>query len=193
MERNLDKRIITALVILALVGCSSNRTSSFAKSLLNNDRRPTTVATSDQYTASKVISMLAQESQLWNNSHISAVSYNKSLLLIGQTNSEDNFKLIEKIVTAIPELETIYNQVKVKSPIGFKARAKDTWITTQVKAKLLSEPNIGPNRIKVYTEDATVYLMGILTNDEEQLATATTNSVSGVKSVVKVLDRLSLE
>jgi osmotically-inducible protein OsmY len=193
MVKNLDKKIITLILISSLCGCAGNRTSAFAKSLLNNDRRPTNIAKSDQYTASKVISMLAKEQKLWDNSHISAASYNKSLLLIGQTNSEDNLKLIEKIVSSIPEIDTVYNQVKVKNPIGFRARAKDAWITTQVKAKLLSEPNIGPNRIKVYTEDGIVYLMGILTNDEEHIATETTNSVSGVKSVVKVLDRLSLE
>jgi osmotically-inducible protein OsmY len=187
--KNLPKTILAIIVLINFSGCAS-RPSAFAKSLLNTDRRSMSVVKTDQHTTAKVISLLASAHSLWNKSHISAISYNKSLLLIGQTSSSSNIKIIENMVNTLPEVNTVYNQIKVKEPISFKVRAKDTWITTQVKAKLLSEPNIGPNRIKVYTEDSVVYLVGILNEREETLATNVANSVTGVSEVIKVLDKL---
>lgn len=186
----LNKITFTILLTILLPGCIK-QPSAFAKSLLNTDRRKLVVLKNDQKINEKVLTLLSNNHDLWNKSHISAVSYNQSLLLIGQTKSNADKERITALISTIPEIKTIYNQIKIKEPLSFKARAKDTWITTQVKTKLLSEPYIGPNRVKVYTEDCVVYLVGALNEQEEKIATSVALSVIGVNNVIKVFDRFT--
>jgi len=64
----------------------------------------------------------------------------------------------------------------------------DSWITAQVKAKLVRDPIVTGLSIHVETVDGRVYLMGIIKqNAQRQRAVMLTRSVDGVTDVVDLL------
>jgi osmotically-inducible protein OsmY len=183
-------KYFTVILLLFLTGCVNDAVvPSVAGSWFNHDRRTANAIIDDQSITVKANLAIAKNKAIWNHSHISTLSYNGTLLLVGQTKSEANKTAIKSIVEAIPGVTTIYNQITVGPSISLKTRANDTWITTQVKARLVSNRDIGINRVKVITENGIVYLMGSLTEDEEQTTLNITRRVPGVQKVVSVIER----
>ena len=109
--------------------------------------------------------------------------------MVGQTKKPAYKTEVEKIVQNIGGVGTIYNQITVGEPISLSTRGNDTWITTQVKTRIMSNRDVGMNRVKVITENSVVYLMGALTQDEEHIAVNIARCVPCVKKVVTVLER----
>ena len=70
------------------------------------------------------------------------------------------------------------------------ARANDILLTTKVKARLISDENTNADRIKVVTEDGTVFLMGMVSRNAADAAVDVTRSVFGVQQIVKVFEYL---
>ena len=181
--------IITTITIL-LSGCLQNTAvpTSIAGSWFNHDRRTAGAIVDDQAVNAKANLALAKNKKIWKESHISTLSYNGTLLLVGQTTTANNRSTIENIVKPLTGVDKIYNQITIREPIPMKVRCNDTWITTQVKARIVSNRNIGINRVKVITEDSVVYLMGMLTKDEEESTIEEARHVTGVKRVVTVIE-----
>lgn len=62
--------------------------------------------------------------------------------------------------------------------------ATDTWITTKVKAELLTTEGVGSTNISVDTKNGTVWLSGdVKTSDERDFAIAKAEGIEGVKKV----------
>ena len=183
-------KIIFIISMLSIFNISCSEKVSPASGIwLNHDRRTAGTVIDDQAICIKANLALAKDKTLWKTSHISTLSYNNTLLLVGQTSSIEAKQRIAAIINPIPEVEHIYNQLTIAKPISIKQRARDSFITAQVKAKIMSNRDIGINRIKVITEDNVVYLMGKLTLDEENIATELTRNIKGVSEVVKIFER----
>jgi hyperosmotically inducible protein len=72
----------------------------------------------------------------------------------------------------------------IQAEASVKQATKDTYITTKVKSKLLSDPKLSGFKIKVKTHDATVHLSGDVTSNENlERAIILANNTSGVKDV----------
>jgi osmotically-inducible protein OsmY len=59
-----------------------------------------------------------------------------------------------------------------------------------VKSRLIGTENLDSTRVKVVTENDAVFLLGIVTRKEADLATGAATSVSGVTRVVKLFEYL---
>jgi len=66
------------------------------------------------------------------------------------------------------------------------SRSSDTYITTKVKAKLFADKILSGLIIKVVTEKGIVYLMGLITREESEIATNIARGTGGVQKVVKL-------
>lgn len=184
----------TLLIIFAtslLVGCGNEAVLApvAAGSWFNFDRRPAKTIIDDQTITLKTNLALAKNKCIWRESHISTLSYNNSILLVGQTKTTKYKQEVEKIVQGVNGVGSIYNQLTVGCPISLATRSNDTWITTQVKTRIMTDRNVGINRVKVITEDGVVYLMGSLTKDEEITTLQIARCVPGVKKVVTIIER----
>ncbi len=187
----MPKILLTLCLALLLCGCGNEAILApvVAGSWFNFDRRPAKTIIDDQTLTLKANLALAKNKPIWRCSHISTLSYNNSILLVGQTPSKASKQEIEKIVKNIDGVGSIYNQITVAAPISLGTRSNDTWITTQVKSRIMTNRNVGINRVKVITEACVVYLMGALTHDEECTAIQIARCVPGVKKVVTVIER----
>ena len=64
----------------------------------------------------------------------------------------------------------------------------DTWITTKVKTRMLKDKALDVTRIKVITENGEVFLLGVVSRDQADLAVDIARNTAGVRKVVKVFD-----
>lgn len=181
---------LALVAVMQLNGCAAAAVSGAATGVaVACDRRTTGTIVDDQTIELKALQTCLKNKELWKQSHISAISYNNVLVLVGQTPTEDLRRQAIEAAQSIPKVRKIHNELSVEEPVSIGTRTQDTWITTQVKAKMFGKRELNPARIKVITENGIVYLLGLTTEDEEMKATEIARSVSGVTKVVKIFER----
>lgn len=123
-----------------------------------------------------------------SNQHIriNLVSNSGYLLIIGQVTNQQLSDKIEKELTTLANAKGIYNQLRIGQPIGFAQQSVDSWITTKVKGKLTANDDVNPLKVKVITENSEVFLIGKVTKEMSDQATAIARQVNGVKQVNRV-------
>lgn len=177
---------------LQLQGCAVAAVSGAATGVaMATDRRTAGTIVDDKAIEIKALHALSRDSNLWKKSHFNVVSYNNDVLLLGQTPNPQLRQQAEDALRDIPKIKRIYNELTIKEPISLGDRSKDTWITTQVKAKMIGTREINPTRVKVVTEDGVVYLMGITKQKEQMSSTDIAREVNGVNKVVQIFETAS--
>lgn len=123
-----------------------------------------------------------------SNQHIriNLVSNSGYLLIIGQVTNQQLSDKIEKELNTLTNAKGIYNQLRIGQPIGFAQQSVDSWITTKVKGKLTANDDVNPLKVKVITENSEVFLIGKVTKEMSDQATAIARQVNGVKQVNRV-------
>ena len=128
---------------------------------------------------------------LGDRSHVNVTSFNRQVLLTGETPTEADRLAAEKAVAQIENVHATVNDLTVGGNSAMTARANDTIITSKVKASYLDAKDLQSNAIKVVTERGTVFLMGRVTERESTRAGEIARSVGGVSRVVKVFEIIS--
>lgn len=127
-----------------------------------------------------------------SSSNISVTSYNGLVLLTGQAPSETARLEAEQIVSQIRKVRKIHNEIKISGVSSALARSNDLWITTKVKAQLLTNKDIDGSRIKVVTDSSIVYLMGLVSAQEADNAINIVRGIAGVEKIVKVFEYVNI-
>ena len=127
-------------------------------------------------------------SALQERGHLDPVSYNRILLLTGQVPTEADRQQAEAVARTVPNVRNVVNELTVGPAASLSQRTSDSLTTGRVKSALLGTKSLQSGAIKVVTELSTVYLMGIVTPREADLATSTVRDVNGVLKVVKVFE-----
>lgn len=146
----------------------------------------------DQYENFKAYQALYVKTDEFKNANISVSTYNGKLLLAGQVPESWQRRKALKIIKEVSDVKEVYNLITVSSPSSALTRISDSWITTKIKAKLLASTELDATKIKVVTENGTVYLMGIIPVDEAKLATDLASNTDGVQRVVRVFSYLKI-
>ena len=124
----------------------------------------------------------------YDAAHLSVVSFNGFVLLVGQVPYEELKTLATDVVRKIEDVRRIYNELEVGEATSAGARTNDTWITTRVKSKLLASSDTPGRRVKVVTENSVVYLMGLLTEAEAERVSLEAAEVGGAERVVQLFE-----
>lgn len=181
--------LLILIPCLQLQGCAAAAVSGAATGVaMVTDRRTAGTIVDDKAIELKALHALSRDATLWKKSHFNVVCYNNDVLLLGQTPSHEFKHQAEAALRDIPKIRRIYNEINVKEPISLGSRSQDTWITAQIKAKMVGSREINPTRVKVVTEDGVVYLLGITKQQEQVSATDVARSVSGVDKVVQIFE-----
>lgn len=179
------KRIlIVILVSTLLTGCIAAAVVG-TTGMAVYDRRGVVTIEQDARIFHIVHSKIVQDPR-FRDSRIVVSSFNKVVLLAGQTPSASLRVLAEKIAQSTPKVTRVYDEITIGSPLSLTQRPRDTWITGQVKSKMLARKGLESGSIHVVTEDAVVYLMGIVTTEQSAIAVDVARHVNGVRKVVKV-------
>jgi osmotically-inducible protein OsmY len=177
-------------VALALGGCVAVPalvvTGMGSAAYVANDRRTNETMLSDQRIQKTASSRL--EANLKNDIRIDAISYNRSVLLIGEARSDEIKERAAKIVAGVDGVHDVYNEVQVTDKLGFRSVASDAGVSAQVKARLVGSGFSNPTNVHVSTDNGVVYLMGLVTHKEADEASHIAATTSGVRRVVRVFE-----
>lgn len=174
-------------ILMTLNGCASVISATTGDDGMEENRgRRTMGAMVDDgsiETAIKV-NLNAADEQL-KKSHINVVSFNATVLLVGQVPSQDMKNLATRVArSSSSRVKEVYNELEVAGATTFLSRSNDAWLSAKIKTLMLADSEVSGLRTKVVTENGVVYLMGLLTQEE---ADKTVNLVSNTKGVTKVV------
>jgi osmotically-inducible protein OsmY len=182
-------RIIPALMIAALLqGCAAAVVAGATGAAAANDRRTIGAQIDDNTIEFKAGAAIDAMESLTDIARVVVKSVNGNLLVVGQAPNEYLRGLAVKALGKVEGVKKVHNQIKIGSVTTMSTQTVDTWITTKVKLKLLTEETVNSNNIAVLTENAEVYLMGLVTPDEADKAVEIARNISGVAKVIKVFE-----
>ncbi len=150
------------------------------------DSRTAGIYLEDENIELKALSQV--ETTLGKEAHINITSYNRNVLLTGEAPNTEARNKAENLIKEIPNVRNITNDITVGAKTSLSSRANDSYITSKVKTKFLTENQFNANNVKVVTENGVVYLMGLVTQDVANAAVEITRNTQGVAKVVKVFE-----
>jgi osmotically-inducible protein OsmY len=185
------KLILCLLLVLAAAtvsGCAAVAVGATATgAMVAMDRRQPDVMATDERIEWTVQNRVG--SKFKDEVHINAISFNRNVLLIGEALTESIRAECTRIAAGVDEVKSVTNELSIGAPSSLTARASDSYVTSQVKARLVGQyEKVNPEHIKVATEGGVVYLMGMVTQKEAATATQVARTTSGVKRVVRVFE-----
>lgn len=121
-----------------------------------------------------------------NEIHLNVTSYNGVVLLTGEAPSAGVQDGITKLAQAQGTTRDVHNEMVIAPVADLADRTNDTYITSKVKTRLLTDDQFKAIYVKVVTERSVVYLMGIVPRDLGERAAQTAATTEGVAKVVKV-------
>lgn len=187
--KRLTKTTLFLGTVLALQGCVTAAVVGTAAvaTKVATDPRTTGRQIDDETLEERIAYRLNQDAQLKEEARINVVSYNGRVLLIGQAPSEMAKETAKNVTMGIEGVSEVYNEIRIGGKIGFGQITKDSWITTQIKSKLLVNAEVKTTEVKVITENGEAFLMGNLTRSQADAAAEVARNVSGVTKVIKVI------
>jgi osmotically-inducible protein OsmY len=155
-----------------------------------HDRRTLGAIIDDENIELKAAAKIGLDANLKKLVHVNVTSMNGIVLLTGEAASTDARDQILSHVRAINGVRRITNELRIAEPSSFGSRSKDSLITSAVKSRFVVDRNIDPTRVKVVTESSVVYLLGLVTQAEGDLAAERAANIEGVERIVKVFEYL---
>jgi len=189
-------RLLTLLLlasVLSLSGCAAIVAGAAGGAAAAHDLRSTTTMLEDEGIELSATDMLYNDSKLDKKIHVNVTSYNYILLLTGEVLSPDLRTYAVELVRDLKNVRRIHNELVVADLTVFESRTYDTWITSKVKTAMLTTPKFDATRIKVVTENKSVFLMGIVSVQTGNKAANIARHVEGVGKVIKLFEYIEPE
>lgn len=177
------------MLLSALNGCAvATVVVVTAGATMIADRRSFSKQIDDQSIEFIAHNELNKQQALTKNTNIHVVSMNGIVLIVGQAPNNYLRDLAVKTIQDVPNIVTIYNQIRISSNTGLTTKTTDTWLTSKVKSALLANADINAADFKVVTENSEVFLLGLVTKEEANIAVEITRNINGVSRVFKAFE-----
>ena len=192
----MKKILAIFLITLLLHGCVpaalvAGAGAAAASGAIIYDQRSTKGIIEDRDVTFQAQNRLDGDKELHTKAHISIATFNRIVLLVGQAPDNELRSRAESIAKSNSNIKLLYNEVTVEQPISNTARANDSWITAKVKATLLTAKDLNSASLKIVTENSVVYLMGLTTRAQAQIATDKARTVAGVQKIIKLFEYIN--
>ena len=110
---------------------------------------------------------------------------NGRVLITGVVQNPDHRVEAVRLAWQPKGVEQVINEIRIAESEGIKGFARDTWITTRLRAAIVFEKDVQSLNYSIDTVQGTVYLMGVAQNQAElDKVTAIARTVKNVKQVV---------
>ncbi|MFY9316908.1 MAG: BON domain-containing protein [Burkholderiales bacterium] len=184
--------IVTLAGLLSLPGCVPVAVvgAGAAGAISYEDRRTTGTQVDDEGIELRISNRISE--RYGDKVHVNATSFNRGVLLTGEVPDEKAKQEIGKLAASASNVRVVTNELTIGAPSSFGARAGDSAITGKVKARFVDAGKFSAVHVKVVTEASVVFLLGIVTETEANLATEIARTTGGVRKVVKVFDYCKL-
>ena len=107
------------------------------------------------------------------------------IFITGKVDNPEEKLKITKIAWETSGVRSVRNDIKIKEKFNFKQSAKDTLITSQLRAALIINKNIKSGNYQIDTYKKNIYIYGIARNrDELEIVVDEANSILDVNKVI---------
>ena len=130
------------------------------------------------------INVYGLQENLQQTSRMSIDSFNSEVLLTGEVPTEAIKAEIEKVVSSMPDVRHVYNELNVSASKGYSSTVHDGYITSKLLAKVAASDGVKASQIKAVTNDGVVYIMGRMTPTQQSHLIDIANSTVGVTELV---------
>jgi osmotically-inducible protein OsmY len=175
---------VTACGVLAVGGV-------VASSTVLADRRTPGVQAIDKGIELEAGNALAKK--FGDNAHINVTSFNQKVLLTGEVKDADIKGEAGAYVKAMKNARSVFNELIIGPNSSYTARANDSYLESKIKTQMIFTDQLPSNSMAIVAEGSSVYLMGILTQNEAAIAKKVTSNTNGVKDVFAYFDIISEE
>ncbi len=186
--------VLSAGLIALLSGCVAapvlvGAGAGAGAMLVSEDRRPQKQITQDAGAYERVIDMFEKQGFNAEPNRIRVTVYNGVVLLVGQVPSEQIRATAHQVAQSVAGIKNVINELTVQRPINASTIATDSVVSTRVRADLARVRDFKSTHLTIVVENSSVYLLGLMTDEEQHIAVTVTSNVSGVKRVVKIMEK----
>ena len=186
----LAKLILAAILACQVIACVPVIVGGAAAGgAVAADRRTSGIYVEDENIELKAVKYM--ETTLGENAHVNVTSYNRNVLLTGEVPDDKARASADAFVKSITNVRNITNEITVGPKTDLSSRSNDTFITSKIKTKFVTENQFPANYVKIVTENSVVYLLGIVNKTEGDAAAAIASNTDGVSKVVKVFEYMN--
>jgi osmotically-inducible protein OsmY len=126
-----------------------------------------------------------------DNAHINVTSFNQKVLLTGEVKDAGIKGDAGAYVKAMKNARTVYNELIIGPNSSYTARANDAYLESKIKTQMIFTEKLPSNSMAIVAEGSSVYLLGVLTQGEADLAKKVASNTNGVKDVYVYFDLIS--
>ncbi len=192
MKKLIVATALISLALPALQGCvPAVATGVGAGALMIVDRRAGETYLADEAIEIRALNRISEK--FGDKVHVNVTSYNMKALLTGEVPDAGIRDELEKAIAGVINVKGVTNEVTVGGISSFSARSNDTYITSKVKARFIDANKFQVNHVKVVTEAGTVFLLGLVTRKEAEIAAEIARTTAGVKKGVRVFEYIEFK
>jgi osmotically-inducible protein OsmY len=191
MRNTLTIKLFAAILISSfLSGCGVLAVGGVvAGASVMADRRTPAVQAIDKGIELEAGNALAK--RYGDDAHINVTSFNQKVLLTGEAKDADIKGQAGAYVKAMKNVRSVFNELIIGPNSTYTARANDTFLESKIKTQMIFTDKLPSNSMAIIAEGSSVYLMGILTQNEAALAKKVASNADGVKEVYAYFDIIS--
>jgi osmotically-inducible protein OsmY len=175
---------LSACGVLAVGGVAAGAT-------IATDRRTAAVQAIDKGIGLEAENALTK--RFGDNAHINVTSFNQKVLLTGEVKDSDIKGEAGSYVKAMKNARSVFNELVIGPNSSYTARANDSYLESKIKTQMIFTDQLPSNSMAIVAEGSSVYLMGILTQNEANIAKKVASNTNGVKDVYAYFDIISEE
>ena len=183
------RTMFSAIVVAALIstGCTTNYLTNSTNGTYGVPVTERTIPQrlldrSIEHTAK--INAYALDPNLQQTSRMSIDSFYSEVLLSGEVPTEAIKAQVEQVISSMPDVRHIYNELSVGVARGYSSTVQDGYITSKLMAKAVASEKVKSSQIKMVSNNGLVYVMGHMTPTQQSLFVDIANDTAGVTELV---------
>lgn len=182
--------LLLASLLPILAGCVGAAVVGVgAGALIYSDRRQADTILTDEGIEIRAANRIGEKFK--DRVNVNVTSYNRTVLLTGQVPDAAVKAEIEAVAASVANVKRLQNELIVGPVSSLTSRAKDAYITSNVKARFIDAQQFSANQVKVVTENGMVYLLGLVTQREADAAVQVARTSADVQKVIRVFEIIS--
>ena len=176
-------------VLMLLNGCAALVDSVNQEPIAINEGERTWGSWLDDQTVETVTTVnIKKADPALRSARVKVISFNGIVLLVGQVPNQQLKELASHTAQNVAKVRQVYNELEIGPNADLVTQSNDSWLTGKIKTAMLANDAVTGDRIKINTEQGTVFLMGLVTPEMAEEAASIAANTHGVSRVVKVFE-----
>jgi osmotically-inducible protein OsmY len=182
-------RLVLAALALLNGGCAAAVVAGGATTaVVMQDRRALGVQLEDEKIEHRIGAAVRDDPALAGKIHLGVTSYNGVVLLTGEAAGTEWRDRAQAKARDIPGVRRVVNEIRVSAADDGGAVRQDNWLATRVRTRLINTRELDSGYVTIVADNGVVYLLGLVTRPQADLATEASRTVEGVQRIVKLFE-----